>query len=740
MEPIHMPKIAITALLVVGTAVAALAADHYASSTGSATWEQSLDVSTPCSLPTANAHVQPGDAVYLLGGTYRTAIAPARSGTPGDGRITYANYSEDQVVIRDAEHAIHLDKRSYVSVRGIQAYRCQQFLVILEGHHNDIGQCRFEQNRNESVWGGSWVQKSSTYNRIHDCVFTRFGWVADGDDKGILLDVGLDISTTDASDRNVIENNLFSYGGHHILHICGANNVVRGNYFHNEDWMDCDRPDGCGNRNAMTIGPMARQNLFEENRFAFAGTPPDDNGANGLVLRSPDNIVRRNMSYGNGAAGISLASMTVSIPTGNRIYANTIHHNGYDSAIDSLWWGGISFGNWGNGTMPGNVLVNNILHDNRHDRSISGYGEAGEQIIRTNWMDAGDPGFAAPSLPADTDDANLPDYRLRANSPCIDRGEFLTRITSESGSGIGFAVEDAEFFYDGWGVPGEVGDLIQLEGTTRVARILRIDYERDLIATDRELSWTTGQGVSLAYAGDAPDLGAHEYRGPYSQTEPILFRETFDDLPNGDLLPESWWVEGGQRVWIENGRLHVRANPKPDDETESKVCTVWLDREFSGDIRVEFDAHVIASQRQVNNINFFFMYSDPTGRPLRESLTDRADASYRSYHDLNGYIVTFLQDVSNIEQRWPDGMPKGRFRMRRCPGFNLIDETFDYHCRQGVTYRVAMIRQGTHLSYAVDGVVYAEAEDSNPLERGIIGLRTFGTELWWDNITVTALE
>jgi len=78
--------------------------------------------------------------------------------------------------------------------------------------------------------------------------------------------------------------------------------------------------------------------------------------------------------------------------------------------------------------------------------------------------------------------------------------------------------------------------------------------------------------------------------------------------------------------------------------------------------------------------------------------------------------------------------------MRRCPGFNLIREAFDYHCRQGVTYRVAMVRQGTHLSYAVDGVVYAEAEDPDPLERGIIGLRTFGTELWWDNITVTALE
>jgi|APSaa5957512622_1039677.scaffolds.fasta_scaffold04402_4 hypothetical protein len=31
------------------------------------------------------------------------------------------------------------------------------------------------------------------------------------------------------------------------------------------------------------------------------------------------------------------------------------------------------------------------------------------------------------------------------------------------------------------------------------------------------------------------------------------------------------------------------------------------------------------------------------------------------------------------EGRWPDGTPKGRFWMRRCPGFRLVDEIFDYH-------------------------------------------------------------
>ena len=78
--------------------------------------------------------------------------------------------------------------------------------------------------------------------------------------------------------------------------------------------------------------------------------------------------------------------------------------------------------------------------------------------------------------------------------------------------------------------------------------------------------------------------------------------------------------------------------------------------------------------------------------------------------------------------------------MRRCPGFRLIDETFDPHCRKGVTDRVAFTKKDGVLTYAVDGTTYTKAVDPKPLTQGIIGLRTFRTELWWDNIKVVALD
>ncbi len=484
---------------------------HYVAPDGTSSWAESSDRDSPCSLFTANTSARGGDTVCLLGGVYNAYISPVRDGGEGTP-LTYMSAEGKQAVIRGTDYAIHLQRRSHIVVSGIAFENCRQFLIVVNGHHNSIIDCSFDRNRGEDVWMGSWVHDSSTYNSIVGCTFSHFGWVLEGDDKGVLLDIGYDTSTTDATNYNVVENCLFRYSGHHSLHICGAYNVVRGCYFHNEDWMDGENGEKNGNRNLLCIGPMVHRNLFEDNRFAFAGKPPDDNGANGLVLRCPDNIARRNMSYANGAGGIAFASMTVSIPTNNHVYFNTLYHNGYEDRIDHFWQAGLAFGNWGNGTMPGNIIINNIMYGNRNGKSIGGYGDPGPQTIEYNWLDSdSDPAFLDNTIPADTEDSTLPDFRLAANSPCIDKGRFLTTITSENGRGTVFTVEDAGYFFDGWTIPGETGDTVQLEGGTERAVIQSIDYGMNTITLDRPLAWKQGQGLSLTYEGNAPDPGAFEY-------------------------------------------------------------------------------------------------------------------------------------------------------------------------------------------------------------------------------------
>ena len=218
--------------------------------------------------------------------------------------------------------------------------------------------------------------------------------------------------------------------------------------------------------------------------------------------------------------------------------------------------------------------------------------------------------------------------------------------------------------------------------------------------------------------------------------EHVLFFEDFEGYEDGSSLPADWWVEGGEKTWIEAGRLRVKANP---DHQPGHVCTVWHRKPFFGNVRVEFDACVVHSTINANNINFFLLYSDPSGESLYESRASRADGGYQLYHNLNGYIFTFLNDRDGGGGRYEDGATKARFRIRRCPGFRIMTETYGYHCRKGITYHMTIARRGSCLTFAVDGTVYLEGRDDSPWTEGLIGLRTFQTDLWWDNIKVTEL-
>jgi len=101
-------------------------------------------------------------------------------------------------------------------------------------------------------------------------------------------------------------------------------------------------------------------------------------------------------------------------------------------------------------------------------------------------------------------------FRLRPESACIDGGTFLTTIRTAAGSGTSFTVEDPNYFYDGYGISGEQGDLIKL-GNGQIARINSINYTNGSMILDRVISWSDGEKVALDYDGSAPDIGAYEY-------------------------------------------------------------------------------------------------------------------------------------------------------------------------------------------------------------------------------------
>jgi hypothetical protein len=199
-----------------------------------------------------------------------------------------------------------------------------------------------------------------------------------------------------------------------------------------------------------------------------------------------------------------------------------------------------------------------------------------------------------------------------------------------------------------------------------------------------------------------------------------------------------WWTEGGETHWIEAGRLHMKAdNPKIEG---GGAATAWWRLPHPADFDLTLDAHVVSSSIEANNINLFFCYSDPAGKPLFDTRESRRTADYNLYHQLNGYIVTFLNDAKGEGGRNQDGSAKARVRIRRNPGFQLLNETFTKQCRAGVTYQLSLSKRGGHIRFAVDGETLLEADDPEPWQGGLLGLRTYRTFLWWDNLRLTPVQ
>ena len=150
-----------------------------------------------------------------------------------------------------------------------------------------------------------------------------------------------------------------------------------------------------------------------------------------------------------------------------------------------------------------NRARNNIFYKNTDCSGAEGQTSVANPsrvILSDNAVTTASPGFA--------DEAKR-DLQLATGSPMIDAAAYLTTATS-GGSGTQLAVADASYFFDGYGIPGESGDEIQLEGQSGSARVVSIDLGGNTLALDRSLTWTAGQGVTLRFAGAKPDVGAFE--------------------------------------------------------------------------------------------------------------------------------------------------------------------------------------------------------------------------------------
>ena len=244
----------------------------------------------------------------------------------------------------------------------------------------------------------------------------------------------------------------------------------------------------------------------------------------------PKAAIKNNIIGDANSAEIGIQSDT-SIDIDNNLYFNSSGANNLVFSLDSFPW----------------------IHENGFNEWLT----ALSSLVNATGKDqhsqaATDPMFVnVPPRPTVAPDQL--DFQLASGSPAIDAGTNLTN-TVGSGTGQQIVLQDAGYFYDGFGITD--GDFIRV-GSNSAVRITAVDYSTNTVTIDRSISWAANDPVSLEYSGSAPDIGAIEYGaqpppgnppianagGPYSAV--VGTSITFDgsgssDPDPGDSLTYSW--------------------------------------------------------------------------------------------------------------------------------------------------------------------------------------------------------
>ncbi|NMC72508.1 MAG: hypothetical protein GYA57_20965 [Myxococcales bacterium] len=467
----------------------------------------------------AVAVVEPGDVVYVRAGTYNEPLVPSVSGADGSP-VVWAAYPGEAPVLTGDWHpaAIRLDGVEWQVFDGLHVERAR-WLEARSAHHNVVRNCVFLDSPATGTTGNVRFV-SSHFNRIEG------NTIAGGQDNLLLID----------SDRNVVQGNTIAEGAHSLLGIrCGDFNVVRGNRFSNTLQKAGEVYD-CGADTSAVPNAFASttHNLFEHNWFTETDRYYSTSGGNGIQYAGQDGILRRNVFINaNVGLGMQVYEDEALHNERNRIYHNVFWGNECAGVslegvgqVDNRFRNNVLAGNHGwagdcAGEGPGQLLYRSPVAGYEFRRNVLWAGAAGAEVIQEEFgagstlaaFEAAHPAAFADNLELDPAfiDAAGGEFTPAAGSGLVDAGLPLAAARG-AGSGTSLPVDDARWFYDGYGIPGETGDRIRLAGGDATARVVAIDYDAGVLTLDASLTWTDGQGVSLAWEGAAPDIGPVELR------------------------------------------------------------------------------------------------------------------------------------------------------------------------------------------------------------------------------------
>lgn len=471
----------------------------------------------------ANRSLQAGDTITLLAGTYAGVVRPVNNGANAGRPIVYRSEPRRAAVLvgePDSDHVVQLEARQHIVLDGLEVRPAAgAFGRIVGSGDITLRDCHLEGATRLYV---SLEVTDTQRSRFLDNSFTR----------GLVRATGGRIHGdmvvfTDCS-QLVIEGNDFSKSGHVPLSITAQapgrvrGVVVRGNCFHNS-W-------GRGFSFHNLERALVEGNLLTD---SFNGATSADAASKLFLI---DGIFRHNVVFENWEE--PLASESYHTPAAKNypmweLRGSRIYHNTFANNPTYVW----RLGSYRGGEpVRGNAFFNNLFFHNGYAGGFETLiaplpGFAADNVIEHNLFlgDEGHPAivrlrqeryvaadlaarlgprahFNLDAEPRLLDPANRW-FDLAADSPALAAGRPLARAVG-AGRGRELPVSDARAFFDGFGIPGERGDLVFVGSSKQPARVALADIARGALTLDRDVRWADGDPVSLPYDGAMPDIGA----------------------------------------------------------------------------------------------------------------------------------------------------------------------------------------------------------------------------------------
>jgi Periplasmic copper-binding protein (NosD) len=400
-------------------------------------------------LDAANNMAQAGDVIVLRGGLYSSPIRPAASGTL-QAPIKYVGQSDEvaAVTVQD-EPAIQLKSVQHITISGLVFRDSLGWGRLEDAHYNSISANKFIEALARGTTGGLKLVRSH-FNRLEKNSFYR------GNDSIVLQE----------SDHNLVAANHLEFARHSLLSIrCSNFNVIRGNYLHNARQKAAEIYDCEGISDAPMRFDATKRNLFEGNNFAHVTGSSRPDKYNGIQYSQQLGIVRSNLFTDNegGAIHFAVYEQEALYNYGNRVYANRFVANRCQAVSGAT------------GTpmrVGDNRVFGNLLSGN-----TDCYGSPDNKPRATIF----------------TSDENIDARSGEDDLPLIWHARAQT-----SGTGRVMEVNDVLPLFDGFAIPGEVGDGLEFENSGETARLQQIDYAARTLQFDRDLDWTAGSGIRIS--------------------------------------------------------------------------------------------------------------------------------------------------------------------------------------------------------------------------------------------------